>query len=397
MATLVSLTLDVIDLLYGQAKLTRPAVDQLAVAVASNSDTSLQFERAGSSMWEYGDYAEAVDGTGTAGEVIQFFGDHDVPDADVRVTRGARRSTAASSHAVGTVWWKNPAFTHVEIQKEINATIDSDMQNGVWYRSQGTIAYSTGRDRYPIAANVDKIERLRQRDINSTALGTTVFVFTGGTVEDEWTFASAHGLAVGDMVRFTAVGTGADEYGQGIIYFVATVDSTTVVTLSATDSTTVLEGSADSVGTWSAEKVVMDYREFHSGDYTLLTNQDTTATSTTQDLIVRRVASSSDTLYYTARVRPESSAVASLPTEISNAVPYGAVARLIGGTAARGRPASDSTIQYADAGWFRAEYNRQIDDVRKRLLKELRPLKEFEYGPTTSGSHRGGSGRDQSW
>jgi len=395
MATLVSLTLDCLDLLFGQAKLTRPAIDQLAVAVGSNSDTSFQFERAGSSLWEYGDYAEFVDGSGTAGEVIQFFGDHDVPDADVRVARGMRQSTAAASHSVGDVVWKNPSYTHLEIQKAINATIDSDMQNGIWYRSQGTIAYSVGRDRYPLAANVDKIERLRQRDINSTDLGVAVFVFTGGTVEDEWTFASAHGLAVGDMVRFTAVGTGADEYGLGVLYFVATVDSTTVVTLSASDSTTVLEGSADSVGTWNAEKVVMDYTEFNSGDYSLLTNQDTTATSTTQDLIVRRVASSSDTLYYTARIRPESSAVASLPTEISNAVPYGAVARLIGGTATRGRPASDTTIQYADAGWFRAEFNRQIDDIRKRLLKELRPLREFEYGPTVSGNLRGRG--DHSW
>jgi len=300
---------------------------------------------------------------------------------------------------VGDVVWKNPSFTHAEIQKEINATIDSDMQNGVWYRSQGTIAYSVGRDRYPLPANVDKIERLRQRDINATDLGTATFLFTGSASEDEWTVADTSDLTVGDTVRFNVAATGAAEYGQGIVYYIATIPSSTTVQLSATESTTVLEGTTDSVGTWNMELVVWDYREFNSGDYTLLTNQDTAATSTTQDLIVRRVVSSADTLYYTARIRPESSAVASLPTEITNAIPYGAVARLVGGTATRGRPASDTTIQYADAGWFRAEYNRQIDDIRKRLLKELRPLREFELGPTTSGNYRGGFGNrgDQSW
>ncbi len=397
MATLVSLTLDVLDQIHGQAQVERPAEDLLASSVGSNSDTSFQFEGAGTSLWERGDYAEVMDGAGTAGEVIKFFGDHNEVESDVRVERGVRRSTAAASHAKGTRWVKNPPHTVTEIVKAINETIDSDMQNGIWYRTERTIAYSVGRDRYPVNASDYKIERMRQRDVSSTDLGTWTFDFEGGAQEDLWTASAAHGLAVGDMVRFTAVGTGADEYGLGVLYFVATVPLTTTAQLSATDSTTVLEGTADSIGTWTAEKVVFDYREFHDGDYKLLTNQDTTATSTGKDVLVRRVVSSTDTIYYTARTRPASAAISSLPTEITNAIPYGAVARLVGGTATRARPASETTISYADAAWFRDEFNRQISQIRMRLLKELFPLPDFKFGPTTSGDFRGGFRGDQSW
>ena len=392
MATLASLTLDVLDMLYGQTPFERPAADQLAVAVASNSDTSFQFKGAGTSLWERNDYAEYDDGAGTAGEVIRFFEDHDIDGADAIVTRGERRSTAAASYSVGDVFIKNPSYTKVEIQKVINEVIDSDMQNGIWYRSARTIAYSTGRDRYPVNASDFKIERMRQRDVSSDDLGTWTFVFTGSAVEDEWTASAAHDLSVGDMVRFTAVGTGADEYGLGVLYFVATVPTTTTAQLSATDSTTVLEGTADSVGTWTAEKVVFDYREFHDGDYELLTNQDTISDSTTRSVLVRRVVSSADTIYYVARTRPSSSAVASLPTELTNAIPYGVVSRLAGGTATRGRPASDSTVSYADAAWFRQEFDRMMDQTRMRLLKELKPLKHFDFGPVTSSDYRAGFG-----
>ncbi len=397
MATLASLTLDVLDQLFGQARLERPAADMLASAVGSNSDTSFQFEQAGSSMWERGDYAEAVDGTGTAGEIVRFFEDHDEPESDVRVERGVRRSTAAASHAKGTVWWKNPSHTHVEIQKAINETINLDMQNGIWYRTPRTIEYSVGRDRYPVNASDFKIERMKQRDTSSTDLSTATFIFTGSAVEDEWTIADTSDLSVGDTVRFYEAGTGADEYAAGIVYYVAVIPNSTTVQLSATESTTVLEGSADSVGTWKMEKVVWDYREFNDGDYDLLTNQDTASESTTRSVIVRRVVSTADTLYYVARTRPSSSDVASLPAELAGMVPYGAIARLIGGTATRGRPASESTISYADASWFRGEFNRMMDQTRTRLLKELTPLKHFQFGPTVSGDYRGRSSHSDAW
>jgi len=474
MATLASLTLDVLDLCYGQTPLTRPSSDTLAAAVQSATDTSWRFATAGTQMWEKDDYAEYFDGTGTAGEIVQFTADHDNPRAPVEVLRGQRRSTAkaatslgaatfdvtggasedlwtlashglsvgdevlfsavgtgAEPYAVNTSYWvaavpssstfqlsatksttvlegtgsdssgtwtlvtppytrtsvflKNPTFTQVEIQRAINETIDQDMQNGIWYRSNRTLTWATGRNRYPANASDYKIERMYQRDTSSTSIGTSTFLFTGSAVEDEWTTSSAHGLSVGDMVRFSAAGTGADEYAAGIIYWVATVPTTTTLQLSATESTTVLEGTADSVGTWTMEKVVFSFNQFQDYDYEFVTNVDTGADSTGKSIIVRRVASTNDTIYYTARTRPSSSSVASLPTELSNAVPYGALARLLGGTATRVRHApaasQQSTVAYADAAWFRTEFNRQIDQTRVRLLKELKPLAHWQYGP----------------
>jgi len=85
--------------------------------------------------------------------------------------------------------------------------------------------------------------------------GTCTFDVTGGASEDLWTIVGAHGFAVGDEVQFTAVGTGAEGYAVDTSYWVASIPSTTTFQLSATKSTTVLEGtSADSSGTWTIKK-----------------------------------------------------------------------------------------------------------------------------------------------
>ena len=482
MATLLSLTLNVEDMLYGQAMLERPDMDSLATGVISATDTTWQFTSAGSQFWERGDFAEYDDRAGTAGEVIRLMADHSTAATDVTVVRAQRQTSAAAETSVGTAtfiftgsavedewtsaghgmsvgdevvflvagtgateyaadtiywvatvptadtfqlsatdsttvlegtadsvgtwtlstvayndlsqWIKNPPHTRTEIQKAINEVIDNDMQNGIWYRTARTIEYSVGRNRYPVNASDFLIEKMYQRDVSNSSLGAVTFLFTGSAVEDEWTSSAAHELAVGDMVRFSAVGTGADEYAAGLVYYVATIPTTTTFQLSATESTTVLEGTADSVGTWTLETMVFDYQEFPDGYYDLITNVDAVADSTGRSVLVRGLISSSDTIYYTARTRPSSSSVASLPTELANAVPYGVISRLAGGTATRGRPASDSTIAYADASWFRQAFDRMMDQTRKRLLKELAPLKHFEFGPITSGGVRGRSRSD---
>jgi len=387
MATLVSLTLDCLDMLYGQTPMQRPDMDTLATAVSSNSDASWQFDQAGSQFWERSDYAEYFDGTGTAGEVVQFLEHHDVADSDVKVVRAQRRTTAAASFSAGDVFLKNPPFTHTEIQRAINEVIDSDLQNGIWYRSARTIAYSTGRNRYPANASDYKIERMYQYDMSSSSLGDATFDYTGGASEDLWTLAS-HGLSVGDPVRFSAVGTGADEYSTGIVYYVATVPSTSTFQLSATESTTVLEGTADSVGTWTIESIVFSYREFPDHWYDLKTDVVATADSTTRSVLLKSLYDQSDTVHYIARTRPSSSSVASLPTEIANAVPWGTLARLLGGTAVRHRydsAAQAGTIPYADSEFFRATFESMLDNTRRRLLKELQPQKHFILGPTSVG------------
>ena len=176
MATLLSLTLNVEDMLYGQAMLERPDMDTLATGVISATDTTWQFTSAGSQFWERGDFAEYDDRAGTAGEVIRLMADHSTAATDVTVVRAQRQTSAAAE----------------------------------------------------------------------TSVGTATFIFTGSAVEDEWTSAG-HGMSVGDEVVFLVAGTGATEYAADTIYWVATVPTADTFQLSATDSTTVLEGTAEEV------------------------------------------------------------------------------------------------------------------------------------------------------
>lgn len=82
------------------------------------------------------------------------------------------------------------------------------------------------------------------------SVGDATYDETGGGVEDEWTLAS-HGLQVGDAVQFTAVGTGATGYAVDTTYYVAEVPGVNTFTLAATLGGSAIEGTDDSVGTWT--------------------------------------------------------------------------------------------------------------------------------------------------
>ncbi|KKN73788.1 hypothetical protein LCGC14_0397360 [marine sediment metagenome] len=479
MATLQTLTLDVIDQIFGQTPLERPAVDRLTVPVLESTSTLFRFDLSGRIMWEYGSYAEFFDGTGTAGEVVQLMAEHDTPGADVPVTRAQRRSSAAARTAIGSDWtfdfsggasddlwtssavhglsvgdamfftsdgggatewaidiiyyavtvpstttatlsttkggaalqgsddtsgnWaaatpayapgavflKDPPFTHTEIQRAINETIDSDLMRGCWFSTQRTISPTENRTRYPANASDILIEKMYQFDTPSTSIGTTTFIFTGSAVEDEWTTSTAHGLSVGDMVSFSAVGTAPTEYALGVIYYVATVPTTLTFTLSANEDTTPLAGTANSSGTWTIQNVIFNYREFPTRWYEIKHAQASATDSTGNSILLTGYHDVNDTIYYSARTRPSSSDISSLPTEITNLIPWGAVARLTGGTSVRGRyaesAAQTSTVAYADAAWFQTQFEDMVDQYRNQLEEDVPLLKRWEYGPTQVG------------
>lgn len=384
MATLASLTLDCLDMLYGQTLTTRPDVDTLATAVDNASDTSWRFTQAGTQFWRRGHYAEYFDGTGTAGEVVLLVTDHDTAGADVTVVRAQRRTTADGGFSIGDVFLRNPPYTHTEIQRAINETIDVDLQRGLWYRSNRTITYETDRNRYPLNAADLSIERVYQIDVDATTIGAATYDETGGGVEDEWTTGSAHGLSVGDPVRFSAAGGGASGYGAGIVYWVAAVPSTTTLTLSATEGGSAIAGTADSTGTWTLQDIErFDFYEYSPDDYDVVHGIATGVDSTGKAIVFHRFFDTDSTIHYVARSRPESSAIASLSVEIAALVPWGALARLTGGTATRDRykSAADQTaISYTDATFFRSEFDRQVAHTRSRLTREIRPKPKWHFG-----------------
>ena len=80
---------------------------------------------------------------------------------------------------------------------------------------------------------------------------------TGGVAEDLWTSSAAHGLSIGDKVKFITAGTNATGYSISEIYYVISVPGTTTVTLSTTKGGTAIAGSTDGSG-WVMQQV--DYR-----------------------------------------------------------------------------------------------------------------------------------------
>lgn len=388
MATLASLTLDCFEMLYGMTPMERPDADTLATAVSASNDTTWQFALAGKQFWERGDYAEYFAGTGTAGEVVQFAADHSTASADVTVRRGQRGTSAASSYSIGDVFLKNPPYTHTEIQRYINEVVDSDL-DALWYRSTRSLTWQTNRIHYPLNASDKKVERVYQYDIDSATIGAATYDETGGAAEDLWTLSS-HGLAVGDPVRFTAVGTGATGYAVNTVYWVAAVPSANTFTISATEGGSAIEGTGDSSGTWTLESVVFNYREVPSNRWDVVTDVDTRMESTGRALLLRGVYDTNTTVYYTAQTRPSSSAISSLPDPIANLIPWGVLARITGGTATKTRyapPASAAaaTISYADSQFFKNRFEEMVDAYRNRLLAELNPAKRWVYGPINVG------------
>ena len=87
--------------------------------------------------------------------------------------------------------------------------------------------------------------------VNADTIGDATFDVTEGGVEDEWTLNS-HGLKVGNRVKFTAVGTGAEPYAVDTDYWVVNIPDSDTFQLSATKGGSVLEGTGtDSSGTWT--------------------------------------------------------------------------------------------------------------------------------------------------
>ena len=101
----------------------------------------------------------------------------------------------------------------------------------------------------------DKLKVFRKSFIGiaspaGTTIGACTYDEAGGGVDDEWTKAT-HGLAVGDSVIFTAVGTGASGYAISTRYYVAAIPTASTFTLSATLGGSAIEGTGDSSGTWT--------------------------------------------------------------------------------------------------------------------------------------------------
>ena len=311
---------------------------------------------------------------------------------------GTGWTIATPAIKASSVFRRNPLWDRTMIQRAINECVDNDISPECYYRSNRTQTLADGKKRYDLNASDFAVDQVYQVDTQQTAIGTATFDVTGGASEDLWTTSVAHGLAVGNPVRFTAVGTGAEPYAVGVPYWVATAPSTTTLQLSASDSTTVLEGTGtDSAGTWSIASIVQfEFIPLSSALWEVATNLDTTtATQTGRALRLKSWYSSADTLYYTARTHPSSSAISSLPTEIADMIPYGAMARLLTWAAVPARSdlrrtnrvgeKSGATQPFVDAQVYAAKFEEMKRRYKRKMQRELLAPRRYKSNRVWSG------------
>jgi hypothetical protein len=259
MATLASLTLNVEEMLLGVAQIERPWEDSLATGVTDAAD--LEWRMTSYASWKKNDYAEVLDTTGTADEVVILDENH--PNgADVTVRRAQRGTTAHSGAIAGGVGLrKNPPYPRVTIARFINDTINTMLWPGVWYRSRRSLIFDGTASYYPLAAADFDVEEVFQLDLTGETVGDATV--NAGT--DLWT-STAHGLVVGDHVRFTVSGGGATGYAIDTDYWVLTAPTADTFTLGSTSAaTTPVDATANSTNAWTLERRFPSLHPFQRG------------------------------------------------------------------------------------------------------------------------------------
>ena len=130
-----------------------------------------------------------------------------------------------------------------------DSKIKVEMQND----SFDATAFESGTSLFYFAHDYNMLNPDGDINDNSTAIGGNwTFDYTGGAAEDLWTSGSNHNLAVGDTIRFLTRHSNPSEYDTNTTYYVKTVNSATTVTLSLTKGGSVVAGTADSGGNWTA-------------------------------------------------------------------------------------------------------------------------------------------------
>jgi hypothetical protein len=162
MTTLAALVDDSLAMLYGIPQAERPQEDTLASTVTDDADVSWRWTT--EALWKRGDYAEAAD---SAGELVIMAEDHPAA-ADITVRRGQRDTTAkAAGYASGDVFYRNPVFSRVEMERMVDQVVRNELWPAVWTWHQDSLSFVAGAYYYPLDAYIDEVEVLYQYDLNS--------------------------------------------------------------------------------------------------------------------------------------------------------------------------------------------------------------------------------------
>ena len=164
MATLSQLTDDVYNMLYGIAQQERPIEDTQVTATFTAVATEIEMSTP--AAWRKDDYAEAA----SDGDIIIFAEHHPAATNTATVRRSQRGSTATEHLTASTVWYKNPKFTRVQIERFINEVVRTDLwhpDKGVWTVHHGTVTYSEGDSTYDLPQYIEDITMMYQYNLGS--------------------------------------------------------------------------------------------------------------------------------------------------------------------------------------------------------------------------------------
>ena len=161
MATLAAMTDDVLDMVYGVARIERPAEDTLVTAVSGTTDVA--WELTTPALWKRGDYCEDQ----AAGEIVIMTTDHPAAGNDVTVRRAQNGTTALAAYATTDVFYKNPIFPRYRIERFINETVDNDLFPHVWMVGETTVSFTVGDTTYEMPTDCGDVTQVYQSDLNS--------------------------------------------------------------------------------------------------------------------------------------------------------------------------------------------------------------------------------------
>lgn len=130
---------------------------------------------------------------------------------------------------------------------------------------------------------------------------------------------------------------------------------------------------------------------FPRGWYEIETNLDTGMVASGVAMRLARWYDTTEDVYYTTRRQPAVEDIASFPTELLDLIPWGAAARLFAMAAPPQRIDPTRGLQvaqgvsanqpFADATYFRQEFERMKNQYRRFLLRQMPPQPAYRRGP----------------
>jgi len=154
MTTLAQLVTDTRNILYGMEIVERPTEDTLSAGI-NDSVTSLTPTT--TAMWFKDDYAEFANA-----EIVIFAAD----SAGATVVRRGQRGSTAATQATGAVMVKNPPYSRIEIEKQVEKVIRTRLWPHVWTWHKDSLTAVDTDTMYDLDQYIEEVVMVYQENLD---------------------------------------------------------------------------------------------------------------------------------------------------------------------------------------------------------------------------------------